>query len=217
MSRPPAEPQRLREHKLKSWHAFSKRTGLFFSEPTKGSCCVKKKMCVGDGLVAITWRQKCQTSEVAMVSLTSTIRAQPLTFCNLSMFKQTLSGSWKYKCQVFPHENSSDLDPEGKQGPIVSFSLSVLSLSDLSSPLVHFMFPVTSSLSLSFTFPAFSRSLPASAMWHTGPVHLLVDSVVVISCGSCRGQRPAGVLWCNDPCHRLSPPSGQWQGEVDGR
>lgn len=133
------------------------------SEPTKGSCFYKKPLCVCwcgthchhmktemPGLSGIR-----ESSEVAMTSLTSTILPRPLTFCNLSTFKQTLSGSWKYKCQLFPHENSCDLDPGGKQGLVVSFSLSFLLLSDL-FPLFLFIFPMISS------YPLLYLSLPLS-------------------------------------------------------
>lgn len=128
------------------------------------------------GLIAIAWRQKCQASlviresfEVAMTSLTSTILPWPLTLCNLSMSKQTLSGSWKYKCQVFPHENSCDLDPGDKQGPFVSFSLSFPPLSDLSLPL--FLTPLSlhcfSWLSLSSTSLSFFYISPSLCL-HCG-------------------------------------------------
>lgn len=99
----------------------------------------------GWGLIAITWTQKCQASlvviersEVSMTSRTSTILLRPLTLCNLSTSKQTLSGSWKYKCQVFPHENSCALDPWGKQRPSGYFSspFSLLPPSSLSWPLL---------------------------------------------------------------------------------
>ena len=128
-----------------------------------------------------------RTSEVATASPTSTIRVQPFTLCHPSMSKQTLSGSWKYKCQVFPHENSRDLEPEGKQGPIVSFPL-------ISLPLLSTLcFPGRLFSPSGLPFPPSLPSLPASATRSTGPVHLLVDGVVVISCGSWRGQWPAGV------------------------
>lgn len=103
---------------------------------------------------------------------------------------------------------SRDLGPGDKQRPFVPFSLSSPSLSDLSF-LHAFIFP--------FIFPAPSHSLSHALpfvclQWHTGPVHLFVESVVVMLCGSCRGQWLQGVLWCNDPCHHLLPPSGQLRG-----
>lgn len=121
-----------------------------------------------------------------MTSLTSTILPRPLTLCNLSMFKQTLSGSWKYKCQVFPHENSCDLDPGGKHGPAVFFFLSAYPYY-FRFPIPSFPPPVShaflSYAHLYLSFPC-SLSLPMSAMWCTGPVHLLVESVVEMLCGS---------------------------------
>lgn len=80
----------------------------------------------------------------------------------------------------------------------------------VSSPLPFRLIPffpshLSSDSSCSAILP-FPLTLPVSAVCHTGPVHLLVDSVSVISCGSCWGRWPAGVLWCNDPCHCLPPP-----------
>lgn len=81
----------------------------------------------------------------------------------------------------------------------------------VSSPLPFRLIPLfpshlSSDSSRSAILP-FPLTLPVSAVCHTGPVHLLVDSVSVILCGSCWGRWPAGVLWCNDPCHCLPPPS----------
>lgn len=90
-----------------------------------------------------------------MTSLTSTILPRPLTLCNLSMFKQTLSGSWKYKCQVFPHENSCDLDPGGKHGPAVCFFFQLTHItSDFPFLLFLLLFLMPSSLMLTSTSPS---------------------------------------------------------------
>lgn len=140
----------------------------------RGHVCIKESVCVCvsmcEVVIAITWRQKCQatlvireSSEVAMTSLTSTILPRPLTLCNLSMFKQTLSGSWKYKCQVFPHENSCDLDPGGNDGPDVCFFFQLT----FWFPIPSFPPPVShaflSSAHLYLSFPC-ALSLPMSAM-----------------------------------------------------
>lgn len=110
------------------------------------------------------------------------------------MLKQTLSGSWKYKCQVFLHENSCDFGPLGQTGPrTLCFTFWSLIL-----------FP------LSFSW--FYISL--SVMWHIGLVQLYVDTAVVMLCGSCWGQWLPGILWCNDPCHHFSAPSSHSRGEM---
>lgn len=168
------------------------------SEPTKGSCFYKKPLCVcGCGTHCHHMKTEMpglsgirESSEVAMTSLTSTILPRPLTFCNLSMFKQTLSGSWKYKCQLFPHENSCDLDPGGKQGLVVSFSLSFLLLSDLFL-LFLFIFPMIPSypllyLSLPLSLPpcvcnVAHRTCPLACRQHCG--NLVWQLLRTMACG----------------------------------
>lgn len=76
---------------------------------------------------------------------------QPSTLCNLSMYNQTLSGSWKYKCQVLPHENSCGLGNGDKQ-PHLFYPFSKL------SPSPPF-FPHSSVFLIISLFPAFLRSL----------------------------------------------------------
>jgi len=72
-----------------------------------------------------------------MTSLTPTILPQPLTSCNLSMSRQTSSGSWKHKCQAFPHENSH-VDPRDRRVPsFIYFSLIFASLCDPLIPSFH--------------------------------------------------------------------------------
>lgn len=159
----------------------------------RGHVYIKTSMWGGVGR-GVTLTQKCQaslvireSSVVAMNSLTSTIRPRPLTLCNLFMSKQTLSGSWKYKCQVFPHENSCDLNPGDKRGPLFL----------LISALPHFLI----SHSLFFSFIPLSRdffsSSPSPSLFlflslsphlcavahRTCPV--VVESIVVTLCGSC--------------------------------
>ena len=149
------------------------------------------------------------SSEVAMTSLTSSPR-----FLNLWLHADFLSqeiqivGNTNVKC--FQRDNSCDLDPGDKHGsaPVPSpaafppfhflISRSLLRLSRD----IHFPSLSPPPLSLSLSPP------PAhvSALWHTRPVHLFAESVVVMLCGSCWGQWPSGVLWCNDPCHRLWAP-----------
>lgn len=73
-------------------------------------------------------------------------------------------------------------------------------------PLFCLILPLPSHLSSHSTLLPFPFTLHASAVCHTGPVHLRVGSVSVILCDSCWGRWPAGVLWCNDPCHCLPPP-----------
>ena len=152
------------------------------------------------------------SSEVAMTSLTSSPR-----FLNLWLHADFLSqeiqivGNTNVKC--FQRDNSCDLDPGDKHGSAPVPSLPQHSLPFTFWSLVpSFVFLVTFTSPLSPPPPPpppLSLSLPpahVSALWHTRPVHLFAESVVVMLCGSCWGQWPSGVLWCNDPCHRLWAP-----------
>lgn len=132
--------------------------GLQAIKPERTNQC-RGHVCVNSFMVGITItpRQKCQaslvikeSSYVAMARLTSPALPQPLTLCNLSMSNQTLSGSWKYKCQVLLHENSLG---SGDKQPRLCFPFLEFLFFFHSS--VFFMIPLLPSLLHSLLFPFF--------------------------------------------------------------
>lgn len=212
------ESHRLKTCEVKHWSSSNKsREGLSFYELIKRSCLYKSLHGWEDG-ITITPRQKCQASlvmqESCYVAMTRLVH-----FPNLRLYAIFLCTTKHY----LGHGNTNVkcyrmrivvVWAMGTNNP-TSFTLSLSFL-----PVPPF-FPHSSVFPLFHCFPLSYAlcclSLPVSVLWHTRHVHLFVESVVVMLCGSCWGQWPLGVLWCNDPCHRLSTPSGQLRREVDGR
>lgn len=170
-----------------------------------GSSCAKRIRLLNLFLIWLPGRRKCHISLVFWIK--SSEVAWPLTFCSLFMSSKHYLG----------HRDTNVKYVQWEQlwlGPwrwtwaccvVLCFCPSFPSF--ISFPLLLPFFPLILPLPPS----------TESAVWHTGSVHLLVDSVPVILCGVCWRWWPVGVLWCNDPCHCLSlPPVSKGEKWIEG-
>lgn len=164
-----------------------------------GSSCAKRIRLLNLFVMWLPGRRKCH---ISVVSEKSSEVAWPLTFCSLFMSSKHYLGHRDTNVKYVQWEQLWF----GPWGWTWAYCV-VLCFCPSFPSFISFP-PAPSFLS--------SDSATESAVWHTGPVHLLVDSVPVILCGGCWGRWPVGVLWCNDPCHCLPLPPVS-EGEMDRR